>query len=187
MAALNFRRTSPKDKMRAALVLTLAFLLVLTACTGSNAGRSAVDFLPEDEAYSQIDMDTLSEAMEYIGTLEALLSGDPLLAAKVRIIGEYIQCMSKTGSAAMRFYKHKEYPQILGVVLAVNINRATNVVNVGRCMADSARELLGDDAVKLEPCADVWTYEEEGTTYAFFYAGTSPTICENFFAKSLPR
>lgn len=160
-------------------------VVVMTSCGGeATKGVPAETFLPTSEDYWQVEAETVGSALAKIDVLAALVTGDPILSTKVQVIEGYLTCMRKTGSVAMRFYSHKEYPEAAGTVLVINADRALSIANLLGCVNDTAQRLMGNN-VELKPCSDVWEYKQEAT-YFFLYAGTSPMICD-FFAATLPR
>lgn len=168
------------------LAVFILYLIVAGVACNEDAtkGRPAEMFLPSSEEYFQMEADTLASALAKLDTVATIMTMDPVMAAKVQVIDGYLRCMRKTGSVAMRFYSHKQYPAVAGTVLAVNADRALSVTNILGCFAQSASEIIGDK-VEFKPCYDVWEYKQDAT-YLFLYAGTSPLICE-FFVANLPR
>lgn len=167
------------------ILLALHLVIMMTACNNdATKGEPAEKFLPASDEYLQVEAESLASAVAKLDTVAAIITTDPLLAAKVRVIDAYLQCMRKTGSVAMRFYSHKQYPEVAGTVLVVNSDRALSATNILGCLEVVGPQLIGDK-VELEPCYDVWEYKQDAT-YFFLYAGTSPMICD-FFAANLPR
>lgn len=156
------------------IVSLLLSLLFLSAC--QPAGRPATALLPQMANYSHVRAETISAMLDTM-QLRALLAMDPVLAGKIWVADRLTECARKNGTLAFQgYYRLAGDQSEFGFAVIVNQARLTNPDYLLSCSdPDTANISIVPD---VQPCANIWHYNEGGTSYHMLYVGTADSICE---------
>lgn len=165
------------------ILLVAIVVLALAACDNDEeTGEDPETYLPDLENYRTLEGSDVLDALESVGVELAQL--DPESAAMLSGVQSFYQCARDLGVAEYRIYSNNTFPQSAGVALVINLDRLTD----SRFLLTCAFE--GDDdqgfGPDIEPCNDVWRYEDDEATYWLMYAGTTEEIC-TAFNNDMPR
>jgi hypothetical protein len=170
-------------------MIWIGLLLALAACSGLATGptgdtasdpAAAGQFVPSIAGYTRSDASNLTEAISGVGGGAALISGNAALAAILERIDGMVSCYQDAGAVAAEVYTQAD----LGTVLAGEMPRAgvVAVINQDRVARNFLNCALGQQAQTfsaqaVDPCAGSGSFEAEGETISYVYAGTTPDFC----------
>ena len=166
------------------LIILLAIVaMALAACNNDeDAGEDPETYLPDLEDYRTIEGSNLLDALESVGVKIAEL--DPETATTLSGVQSFYQCARDLGVAEYRMYSNKTFPQSAGVALVINLDRLTGSRFLLNCAFGGEDDpTFGPD---IQPCNDIWQYEDSEAKYWMLYSGTTEEICAEF-ASSMPR
>jgi hypothetical protein len=164
--------------------------LMMTACSLGATGDTANDaaaaqrYLPAAPAgYTASNATNISSALSNLGSGATAITGNPALSVAIRQIDSMITCYQNVGAVAAQVYTPATYdiasPTIpgIGAVAVVNEDRIRD--NFLACVVnnDGAESF---SAQAFEPCFGNGSFEADGDTFSYVYAGTSDALCTAF-------
>lgn len=170
-------------------VITLPLLLILsvvlvacggTTTTGSNTdANSASAYLPTLSGYSVTEAETLTAALSAVADQGADLLGNPVVAAAVERIDDFIGCYQSVGAVSANIYTKADITTLLsgsvpsvGAVAVINRDRVAD--NLVACAAASVDEV---SAQSVSVCTNSGSFVKNGDTFTYILAGTSEEFC----------
>lgn len=157
------------------LLMTLALMLVATACGGQGGG--AAKLLPDLPNLPNVKVVEGQTITEYITTLvggQALLTGNPIIAAALKFAEGAVKCYQDIGAVAVRVYSDQSNPLSSGMVAIIDRNAITDLGNAARCLTGG--DQAGAQSL-IQICVRSYTLKKEDNEFYIAYLATTDTLC----------
>lgn len=179
-----------------ALILTVCFLLALTAC--SMAGETGDDdtdpeaaqsFFPQLGGYNITTTENIQDAIATAMGGAALGSGNVVLAGLIAKINSMIDCYRRVGAVDARIYTQRIDPTnlsipIAGVLAVINQDRIRD--NFLACALQIPGTGFTAQAAEPTPCYGYGTFTFNNDRISFLYAATDQPLCDAMNAYFAP-
>jgi hypothetical protein len=165
--------------MRKQMWLLIILLLIVTACTPTAGGATAL--LPDVPNTTVIDGQSISDFIAKLADGAALTSANPELILLVEQAEGTLACLQQTGAVAARTYTDKTFPLSAGFVAIIDRNAITNLANWQQCL--TGRTGPSAQSVTLQPCATTYTLKKDNNEFYIAYAATTAEMCQAFCSR----
>ena len=171
---------------RLMMLLIVGLLVVACGDTGQTSGdaQSAQTLLPNIVGYNTTNADGFLDSVTTAVGAAGLGTGNPAVVAASAKTEQMLQCMQDRGAVASNFYVEQGVSSgniipMSGMVVVVNQDRVAE--NFVQCLlGGQEQDTFGAQAAAIEPCANAGTFQFQGDTVSYLYAGTHPALCEIF-------